>query len=118
MRRWAHARRVGWARPLSMRAGVLATTIDRSCGQSVRRVRLRAATLGICAILASLVVAAGASAQGVPPPPGSGGTGVLPSTPPAWFDEGAALIRQANPAMSCATAPGATSVVDSDCNLN
>jgi hypothetical protein len=43
---------------------------------------------------------------------------VLPSTPPAWFDEGAALIRQANPAMSCAIAPGATSVVDSDCNLN
>jgi hypothetical protein len=43
---------------------------------------------------------------------------VLPSTPPAWFEEGAALIRQANPAMSCAIAPGATSVVDSDCNLN
>ena len=42
---------------------------------------------------------------------------MLPSTPPAWFDEGAALIRQANPAMSCAIAPGATSVVDSDCNL-
>jgi hypothetical protein len=38
--------------------------------------------------------------------------------PPAWFGEGVALIRQANPAMSCAIAPGATSVVDSDCNLN
>jgi hypothetical protein len=43
---------------------------------------------------------------------------VLPSTPPAWFEEGAALIRQANPAMSCAIAPGATSVVDSNCTLN
>ena len=116
MRLWAHAR-AGWARPLSTRAGDVATTIDRSCGQSVRCLALRAAALGICAILASLVVAAGASAQ-APPPPGSGPPGVLPSTPPAWFDEGAALIRQANPAMSCAIAPGATSVVDSDCNLN